>query len=138
MRWYSRAESLRGNRSTCSRWTDARHDLGMIVSINEGSDGLPMPQVSIQGPEMSRLADLNSIFMDVALAQRMALRYLDLLPDSEVVAAAVPEEQQTELTALWRAALISYRRAFSSGRALLVKQGSRLRLCDADLAHLTD
>src|SRR5690242_3896264 len=72
--------------------------------------GVELGQVSLRGELPSVLADFASIYQDLAFAHAAADRYAD------VVAANGEQGDALMAQALWSAAAISYRRAFSSGK----------------------
>lgn len=98
------------------------------------SEGVPIPLVPIIGPLPAWLADLSSIATDLETAARFLERYLAL------AAHRVPEGGEpldTDLQALWNASVISYRRAWTSGRSLVLPKESRPKLADSIIKHLS-
>lgn len=90
---------------------------------------VPMPQVGIRGQAIGDIADLHSIIADLDFARECAHAY---------AAPADEHREELKMRALWSAGIISYRRAFGSGRALLVDQGRRPRLDTQLVALLAD
>ncbi len=85
------------------------------------------PQTGLSGPLPGAIADLDSIARDIAFTRNCADSYLASF-------SAVPQDDDAvTLTrqALWFAGVISYRRAFTSGRGHLVAKGSRIQFKDA-------
>jgi hypothetical protein len=81
---------------------------------------------AIDGTSASKLSDLDSLMRDVTVARRCVKTYLDWTgPES-------PQDEQSQVirAALWSAAVISYRRAFNSGKALGQPQAPRLKIPD--------
>ena len=81
---------------------------------------------AIDGSTASKLSDLDSLVRDVTFARRCVKTYLEWIrPES-------PWDETGGIirAALWSAAVISYRRAFSAGKALGQSQASRLRVPD--------
>jgi hypothetical protein len=81
---------------------------------------------AIDGTSASKLSDLDSLMRDVTFARRCVKTYLDWTgPES-------PQDEQGQVirAALWSAAVISYRRAFNSGKALGQPQAPRLKMPD--------
>src|SRR5262249_52241714 len=73
-----------------------------------------------------KIADLDSLFRDITFARQWATGYLATMPP----APGEREEQTVTRKALWFAGVISYRRAFTSGRGHLVARGSRVKIND--------
>jgi len=96
------------------------------------SERVQLPQVGLKAPGAGLLADLQSLSRDVVFAAQCAEQY----------AAWANQEQHDENPgpvpqALWSAAAISYRRAFTSGRGHLVEKAKRIKLGDAFLDLLS-
>jgi hypothetical protein len=88
--------------------------------------GVPLPQKGLSGRLPGAIADLNSISRDIIFTRQCAAGYLVSMPPA-------PREQEAEIVtrqALWFAGVISYRRAFTSGRGHLVANGSRIQIND--------
>jgi hypothetical protein len=71
------------------------------------------------GEVPSQLADLRSLEADFAFARDCANAYLSAGGDKDVIRQA-----------LWKSAVISYRRGFNGGKAHLVPRARRLRVPD--------
>ncbi|MFJ9743661.1 hypothetical protein [Streptomyces sp. NPDC101166] len=84
--------------------------------------------VGLTGPIAGRVADFESIMADFSFARECALRYTTMCGGADQV---LPR-------AVWNAAVISFRRGFTSGRGLLVEKGSRPNYADHLTALLTD
>jgi hypothetical protein len=96
------------------------------VQQNPEADTSEYPRAYMHGPAVSLLADIYALEGDIDNAGQFATTLLMLLGQD-------PPEGSVEhvLTkATWNAALISYRRAFTTGRAHLLDGGSRLNLRD--------
>jgi hypothetical protein len=78
------------------------------------------------GRDVSLMADIYALEGDLEFAGKCAAAHLRLSQ------YAHPEDSVEDISskALWNAALISYRRAFTTGRAHLLTNGSRLNLRD--------
>jgi hypothetical protein len=85
---------------------------------------LPLPQVGLSGPLPGAIADLDSIARDITFTRKCAAVYLATMPPSP----GEHEAQAVARQALWFAGVISYRRAFTSGRGHLVAKGSRIQI----------
>ncbi|WP_336819508.1 hypothetical protein [Gordonia sp. MMO-8] len=94
------------------------------MSENEGqAQQVEMLQVGFQGGVPSQLADLRSLISDFTFAQKCATVYLNL------GLLKVDEDSRKLMSeALWTSAAIAYRRGFTTGKAQLVPQGSRLKI----------
>ncbi|MHC3368743.1 hypothetical protein ACYAFX_28930 (plasmid) [Rhodococcus aetherivorans] len=90
-------------------------------------EGVPLPMVSIGGAMPGWLADLDSIENDLSTAHMFLGRYITLAERSP---ADNDDAVSVEMQALWNAALIAYRRAFTSGRSLILPKTSRPKLAD--------
>lgn len=84
---------------------------------------LELIQVSFSGDLPSQIADLRSLLDDFEFAKNCAAAYLNLptLQMDDAFRKVVSE-------GLWVAAAISYRRGFTTGKAHLAPQGSRLKI----------
>jgi hypothetical protein len=99
-----------------------------VTDNQEGGPQGPLPQVGLSGPLAGALADLVSLNRDVSFARDCAMTYAN-----NVKAGALSSNDPNAkflCQAVWSAGAISYRRAFTSGKAHLVKQGSRLKMND--------
>lgn len=98
-------------------------------------EGVPVPLVPISGTLPAWLADLSSIAADLETAARFLERHMTLAahrtPDGG-------EPLDTDLQALWNASVISYRRAWTSGRSLILPKESRPKLADSIVKHLSE
>ena len=97
-----------------------------------GVEAVPYLHVGITGPAAGHLADMISIAQDLNLAERCTRSY---------AGTQQPEDNDSRSLlrqALWNAGLIAYRRAFTSGRSLIVDRASRLNLRDQLLALVDD
>jgi|SRR5271169_1849773 len=81
---------------------------------------------AIDGTTASKLSDLDSLIRDATFARRCVKTYLAWLEPN----SPQDEHGQVIRAALWSAGLISYRRAFSSGKALGQPQAPRLKIPD--------
>lgn len=90
-------------------------------------EGVPVPLVPVGGALPAWLADLSSIAMDLESAVRFLERYKVLVAGRPVEGG---EALDTDLQALWNASVISYRRAWTSGRSLVLPKGSRPKLAE--------
>lgn len=83
-----------------------------------------MIQVGIGGPAANALVDMGSVAQDLTFAHSAAGRY------AEMAEAAREGEFSDPLVAqaLWNAAAIAYRRAFTGGKAILESGKVRLKL----------
>jgi hypothetical protein len=79
-----------------------------------------------EGDLPSQLADLRSLQADFTFAHNCAAAYTN----ADKLSGGDEESMKVVRTALWRSAVISYRRGFTSGKAHLVKQGRRLKVPD--------
>ena len=96
---------------------------------------VPLPLVPISGTLPAWLADLSSITGDLETAARFLERHMAL------AAHRTPEgggDLDTDLQALWNASVISYRRAWTSGRSLILPKESRPKLADNIVKHLSE
>jgi len=91
-------------------------------------------QAGLTGPDPSKIADLGSIFTDLAFARDTAEGYATLAQDSNDMEAPGALVAQ----ALWNASVISYRRAFGTGKAMLDKGRTRLRLSRDGVGEAAD
>lgn len=97
------------------------------------SEQVEMPQVALSGPGPSTLADLYSQARDLSFAAACMRECRKIAASNDqVVESATPVPQ-----ALFNAGLISYRRAFNSGRAHLMPKKSRFSLSDVLLQALS-
>jgi hypothetical protein len=88
--------------------------------------GVPLLQVAIEGPLPGLIADLFSIQSDIQFARHCAAGYLARAYDAGQPAGPDKGPEQSLIAkAMWSAALISYRRAFGSGRGHLVPKAQR-------------
>ncbi|CAJ1501017.1 hypothetical protein [[Mycobacterium] burgundiense] len=82
-------------------------------------------RVAFEGELPSQIADARSLVLDFEFARNCALLYQNL----DNVSIDEPS-QEVPQQALWSAAAISYRRGFSTGKALLQPQAKRLKVPD--------
>jgi hypothetical protein len=94
---------------------------------SEISQHVVFPQVGLSGQLAGAIADLVSLERDVSFARDCALTYAKNAHPIDT-----PKDDNTRFLcqAVWAAGAISYRRAFTSGKGHLVKQGSRLKIND--------
>lgn len=98
-------------------------------------DGVRVPLVPISGGLPAWLADLASIAADLESAARFIGRYIELAQNRPSDGASAFD---TDMQALWNAGVIAYRRAFTSGRSLVLPKESRPKLADSILAQLSE
>lgn len=98
-------------------------------------EGVPVPLVPISGTLPAWLADLSSIAADLETAARFLERHMTLAAHR---APEGGEPLDTDLQALWNASVISYRRAWTSGRSLILPKESRPKLADSIIKHLSE
>ncbi len=91
--------------------------------MTDEQQGYNLIQVSFSGELPSQLADVRSLKEDFQFAKQCAAAYLNLHKVN------MDEESRKVVSrGLWVAAAISYRRGFTTGKAQLVPQGSRLKI----------
>ncbi|GAA4642049.1 hypothetical protein GCM10023197_05310 [Gordonia humi] len=98
----------------------------------DGINSQEFLQVGFEGNLPSQLADLRSLVSDFTFAQNCVTAYLNsgkLNCDEE--------SQQIVAKSLWTSAAIAYRRGFTTGKAQLVPQGSRLKITEGWYQSLT-
>ncbi len=83
--------------------------------------GVPLPQVSVEHPLASQVADLAAIADDFKTV-------VESINAAEIRIADGADPDNLVARALWESAAIAYRRAFTGGKALLADSASRLRL----------
>lgn len=79
-----------------------------------------------EGELPSQLADLRSLEADFTFARNCAAAYLN----SSMLRGADEAGMEVIRQALWKSAVISYRRGFNGGKAHLVPQARRLKVPD--------
>lgn len=110
----------RRNRLRVNQFDDTRRR-----SARRGSRECEPLRVAFEGELPSQIADARSLVLDFEFARNCALLYQNL----DNVSIDEPS-QEVPQQALWSAAAISYRRGFSTGKALLQPQAKRLKVPD--------
>jgi len=116
--------------TTHHEWVTAPYDESSELPVDAES----MIQVGISGPAASVLVDLGSIAHDLAFAHSAASAYAER---AEAAGEGVPEDSLVA-QALWNAAAISYRRAFTGGKAILERGTARVKLDREAVAGLPE
>lgn len=84
--------------------------------------GEPLPQFSLTSENAGKLADLDSIAADL----QFVIAATERLQEREE--AGTLQSDPVEVSALWQAAAVAYRRCFSSGRGHALSGRSRLAI----------
>ena len=116
--------------ATHHEWVTAPCDESSELPV----DVVIMIQVVISGPAASVLVDLGSIAHDLAFAHPAASAYAER---AEAAGEGVPEDSLVA-QALWNAAAISYRRAFTGGKSILERGTARVKLDREAVAGLPE
>jgi hypothetical protein len=87
-----------------------------------------MPQVSLAGPVPGKIADLYSLTIDLDHVGRLARLSVDAATRYE--GDDLDPDDRSLVRAYWEAALIGYRRCFTTGKAYLVPRQGRPSLDD--------
>jgi hypothetical protein len=111
------------------------HHSSMTHVGSPPEDGARIPLVPISGGLPAWLADLASIAADLETAHRFIERYIELARNRPSDGESPVD---TDMQALWNAGVIAYRRAFTSGRSLVLPKESRPKLADKILAQLSE
>ncbi len=111
------------------------HHSSMTQVGSPPEDGARIPLVPISGGLPAWLADLASIAADLESAHRFIERYIELARNRPSDGESPVD---TDMQALWNAGVIAYRRAFTSGRSLVLPKESRPKLADNILAQLSE
>lgn len=99
--------------------------------MTENAETQELIQVGYEGELPSQIADLSSLISDFKFSQECVTAYLNLSK-----AKLSEESHQIVAKSLWTSAAIAYRRGFTTGKAQLVPQGSRLKIPDEWLESL--
>ncbi|MCD2191726.1 hypothetical protein [Actinomycetospora soli] len=98
-----------------------------IPTVPEADEVFELPRVQLTGDDPNALADLYSIRDDIIFAFNCVHAYISIVESNQDRSSYEAEYSLTRQS-LWNSSIISYRRAFKSGKALITPKTSRFSL----------